>query len=136
MYGLTVKSSRRNEMIDITSDIIDLIKKERFESGEVFIFVPHTTASVTINEGADPSVQRDIISFFNDLIPKDGDFHHVEGNSDAHIKASIFGASERILVEDSKLLLGTWQHVFFVESDGPRNRKVFVKLISYTDKGE
>ena len=127
---ITISSSKRTEMIDITNDIKKLIKNKKIESGEILIFIPHTTAAVTINEGADPDVQHDIITFLNRLIPKNNDFHHIEGNSDAHIKTSLIGSSEKIIINENKMLLGTWQHVFFVEWDGPRKRKIYVKINS------
>lgn len=131
MQELKIKTNKRNEMIDITSDIQDIIFKEKLQSGFVVIYVPHTTAGVTINEGADPSVQRDIIETLKKIIPQSGDYHHMEGNSDAHIKASIFGTSVTVLVENSNLKLGTWQHIFLYEGDGPRNRKVFVDIFKH-----
>jgi secondary thiamine-phosphate synthase enzyme len=128
MQELKIKSKKRNEMIDITNDIEDIIRQEKLQNGFLIVYVPHTTAGVTINEGADPSVQRDIIETLNRIIPHTGDYHHMEGNSDAHIKASILGSSVTILVENNNLILGTWQHIFFYEGDGPRNRKVFVNI--------
>jgi len=129
MRELKVVSRRRNEMIDITGDIQEIVNKEKIKDGFVLVYVPHTTAGVTINEGADPSVQRDIIETLNNLVPESGDYHHREGNSDAHIKASILGSSVTVLVEDCRLVLGTWQHIFFYEGDGPRNRKVYVDFV-------
>ena len=129
MRELKVVSKKRNEMIDITDDIQEIIKEEKMENGLVIIYVPHTTSGVTINEGADPSVQRDIIETLKRIIPKQGDYHHMEGNSDAHIKASLLGSSVNIIVKNNKLMLGTWQHIFFYEGDGPRNRRVFIKII-------
>ena len=131
MRELKIISNKRNEMIDITCDIQDIIFKEKLESGYVIVYVPHTTAGVTINEGADPSVQRDIINTLNNIIPQSDDYHHLEGNSDAHIKASILGSSITVLVENNNLKLGTWQHIFFYEGDGPRNRKVFVDIFKH-----
>ena len=130
MRELKVVSRNRNEMIDITSDIQQIVDEEETEEGCVIIYVPHTTAGITINEGADPSVQRDIIETLKKLIPKSGDYHHMEGNSDAHIKASLLGSSVTVLIENNKLVLGTWQHIFFYEGDGPRNRKVYVETLS------
>ena len=129
MKELKVKSRKRNEMIDITSDIQEMINKENIQTGHVIVYVPHTTAGITINEGADPSVQRDIIETLKKIIPEDGDYHHMEGNSDAHIKASFLGSSIMVLVENKRLVLGTWQHIFFYEGDGPRNRKVYIDII-------
>ena len=131
MIELSISTSKKNELIDITERIENMIKKEQFEYGLVFIYVPHTTAAITINEGADPSVKHDIIHTLEQLIPESNDYHHMEGNSDAHIKASLIGASEQILVEKGKLVLGTWQHIFFYEGDGPRNRKIFIRLIPH-----
>lgn len=129
MREIQVRTKKRNEMIDITSDVQDLIDDEKFENGIVIAYVPHTTAGITINEGADPSVQRDIIENLKKLIPESGDYHHLEGNSDAHIKASLLGSSVTVIVRSSKLVLGTWQHIFFYEGDGPRNRTVYIEMI-------
>jgi len=129
MRELKVKSRKRNETIDITSGIQEAINKENIQSGHVIVYVPHTTAGITINEGADPSVQRDIIETLKKIIPEDGDYHHIEGNSDAHIKASLLGSSITVLVENKRLVLGAWQHIFFYEGDGPRNRKVYIDII-------
>ena len=130
MKEIKVVSNRRNEMIDITSDIQRFINDEEIQNGFVVIYVPHTTAAITINEGADPSVQRDIIETLKKLAPESGDYHHIEGNSDAHIKASILGSSVTVLVDNKRLVLGTWQHIFFFEGDGPRHRKVYVDFMS------
>ena len=130
MKEIKVVSNRRNEIIDITSDIQRIVKDEDIQNGFVVIYVPHTTAGVTINEGADPSVQRDIIETLKKLVPESSDYHHMEGNSDAHIKASILGSSVTVLVDNNRLVLGTWQHIFFFEGDGPRNRKVYVDFMS------
>jgi len=129
MKEIKVVSNIRNEMIDITSDIQSFINDEEIKNGVVVIYVPHTTAGITINEGADPSVQRDIIETLRKLVPESGDYHHIEGNSDAHIKASIMGSSATVLVKNNRLVLGTWQHIFFFEGDGPRNRKVYIDFM-------
>jgi len=131
MIEIKVASKSRNEMIDITSDIQTLVKAENLQKGHVIAYVLHTTAGITINEGADPSVQRDIIETLKKLIPEHGDYHHMEGNSDAHIKASLMGSSVTVIVKNNKLLLGTWQHIFFYEGDGPRHRRVYVDLIHH-----
>jgi secondary thiamine-phosphate synthase enzyme len=131
MREIKVVSKRRNEMIDITSDVQKLVSGENLQKGHAIVYVPHTTAGITINEGADPSVQRDIIETLKKLIPEHDDYHHMEGNSDAHIKASLLGSSVTVLVENNKLLLGTWQHIFFYEGDGPRHRRVYVDLIHH-----
>lgn len=130
MNELKVVSKKRNEMIDVTNDIQRLVDEKNLQRGHIIIYVPHTTAGLTINEGADPSVQRDIIETLRRLVPENGDYHHMEGNSDAHIKASLLGSSVIVLVENNRLRLGTWQHIFFYEGDGPRNRKVYVDLVS------
>jgi secondary thiamine-phosphate synthase enzyme len=124
-----VKTRSRTEFIDITSQVQSAVDYSRVINGICQIYVPHTTAAVTINEGADPSVQRDIINSLNMLIPHNGNYHHGEGNSDAHIKTSLVGSSEMVIIEKGKLQLGTWQSVFFCEFDGPRSRKAFVKII-------
>lgn len=129
MRELSISTTKRNQMIDITDEIQGILNEEKIQSGCVIIYVPHTTAAITINEGADPDVQRDIISTLGKLIPENNNFQHSEGNSDAHIKASILGPSVNIIIENSRLVLGTWQHIFFYEGDGPRKRRVFVKVI-------
>jgi len=129
MYELKVVSNMRNEMIDITRDVQNLVDRKKLQKGHLIVYVPHTTAGITINEGADPSVQRDIIETLKRIIPERGDYRHSEGNSDAHIKASLIGSSVNILIEDYRLILGTWQHIFFYEGDGPRNRIVYLDFI-------
>jgi len=129
MKELKVVSRNRNEMIDITGDIEEIVTKENIKNGIAIVYIPHTTAGITINEGADPSVQRDIIETLKKIVPESGGYHHMEGNSDAHIKASLLGSSVSILVENNRLVLGTWQHIFFYEGDGPRNRRVYVEVI-------
>jgi len=128
MWEINVSSKKRNEMIDLTYDIQKLIDEENLTEGHLFVYVPHTTAGITINEGADPSVQRDIIETLKKLIPENGDYHHMEGNSNAHIKASLLGSSVTVMVQNKKMILGTWQHIFFYEGDGPRTRKVFIDI--------
>ena len=131
MKELKVVSNKRNEMIDITNDVQRIISEENIQNGHVIVYVPHTTAAITINEGADPSVQRDIIETLKRIVPESGEYHHMEGNSDAHIKASILGSSATVLLKNNNLVLGTWQHIFFYEGDGPRNRRVYVEIVSY-----
>lgn len=121
-------SNQRNQMIDITTDIQHLIKQEKINDGFVIVYVPHTTAGITINEGADPSVQQDLIQTLQKLIPTHSNYKHIEGNSDAHIKTSLLGSSVTILVNKGELVLGTWQHIFFYEGDGPRNRMAYVYI--------
>ena len=131
MKELKIRSNMRNEMIDITHDIQREVDEGTLVEGYVVAYVPHTTAGITINEGADPSVQRDIIETLKRLVPENGDYNHMEGNSDAHIKASLLGSSVTVIVRNKKLVLGTWQHIFFYEGDGPRNRKVYLDMISH-----
>ena len=126
MKELHVTSKKRCEMIDITTQVQHVVEEEHVTEGSVLVYVPHTTAAVTINEGADPSVQHDIIATLDRIVPEQGEYRHSERNSDAHIKASLLGASVTILVHNGKLVLGTWQHVFFFEGDGPRFRTVLV----------
>jgi len=126
---LNIKSRSKTEFIDITDDIQIVIKESGVNDGICHIYVPHTTAGITINEGADPSVKRDILTSINRLVPFEGDYHHMEGNSAAHIKSSLVGVYQSVLVEDGKPLLGTWQSVYFCEFDGPRHRRVIVKIV-------
>jgi secondary thiamine-phosphate synthase enzyme len=126
MKELRITSNQRNQMIDITDEVQQLVKEEKITDGYLIVYVPHTTAGITINEGADPDVQQDIIETLEKLIPVNASYHHSEGNSDAHIKASLLGASVTVLVTNGKLVLGTWQHIFFYEGDGPRHRTVYI----------
>jgi len=129
MKQFSVKTQARSQMIDITAQIRSILKECRMAYGICIIFIPHTTAAVTINENADPDVPRDILAQLDKTVPRLGDYLHSEGNSAAHIKASIFGASQTVLVEGGSLVLGTWQSIFFCEFDGPRTRQVFVKMM-------
>lgn len=129
---LEVRSKSRTELIDITLPIQEHIRSAGIKSGVCHLFVLHTTAGITVNEGADPAVQRDMVTFLNRLVPNDPYFTHQEGNSDAHIKSTLTGTSLTLLITDGKLLLGTWQSVYFCEFDGPRQRKVAMKLIPDT----
>jgi secondary thiamine-phosphate synthase enzyme len=130
MQTFQVKTSTQTEFIDITRSVQEAVKKTGVEDGICIIFIPHTTAAVTINENADPSVVQDIVMELNKIILFKNQYRHMEGNSPAHIKASLVGCSEIVLVESGKLVLGTWQGIFFCEFDGPRNRIVHVKVIS------
>lgn len=129
LKNINVKTRSRVEFIDITDEINRLIRGSNVRDGICCIYVPHTTAGIIINEGADPSVQRDIQKTFARLVPFEGDYAHTEGNSPAHIKSSITGVSQTIIIENGKLLLGTWQSIFFCEFDGPRHRRVMIKII-------
>jgi len=127
---LEVKSRARTEFVDITAELQQIIRSSGITGGLCTIFVQHTTAGITVNEGADPAVQRDMITFLNQRIPADHYYTHAEGNSDAHIKSSLVGSSLTIPVDGGKLLLGTWQAIYLCEFDGPRQRKVAVKLLA------
>jgi len=127
---INVRSSQRSEFIDITEKINEVLKDEGIISGVCYVYVPHTTAAVTINEGADPSVHRDIQNALARLIPHEMNYSHREGNADAHIKSSIIGTSQLVIIDEGRLVLGTWQAVYFCEFDGPRHRRVTLKLIA------
>lgn len=130
MLKFSIITDSRVSFKDITADVNRLIKNTGVESGICHIFAPHTTAAVTVNERADPSVMRDVSAALSKLIPFDDDYRHLEGNSAAHIKSSVIGVSEILPVERGKLVLGTWQAVFFCEFDGPRRRDVLLRVIS------
>lgn len=129
MFKLEVQSRQPNQLINITADLKRLVRDYGNGFRACLIFVPHTTASVTINENADPDVVQDIIYGMNQLIPNVPAFKHMEGNSNAHIKSSLFGCSTTIPIEDGRLVLGTWQGVYFAEWDGPRHRHVVVQFL-------
>lgn len=133
MKTISVKTNAREQLLDVTSQIQQAINNSPYDSGFVFCFVPHTTAAITINENADPDVKRDIIYKLNKEIPQQDNYHHAEGNSDAHLKASLFGFSEQILFENKKIILGTWQGIYFCEFDGPRNRKLIIKVVPFAE---
>ena len=128
MKEIAVRTKRRVEMVNITDEVRRAVGESGVMDGICHVFMPHTTAAVTINENADPDVVRDIETHMSRLVPEDGGFRHSEGNSDGHIKSSLFGCSETVFVEGGKLVLGTWQGIYFCEFDGPRSRKVFVKV--------
>lgn len=130
LSDINIKTRSQIEFIDITSQVQSVIDKSGFKDGVCYVYVPHTTAAVTINENADPDVIRDIITKLDEIVPLNGNYRHTEGNSAAHIKASIIGASESVFIKDGRLVLGTWQSIFFCEFDGPRSRRVFIKLIT------
>ena len=126
MQTLTVKTGSRVEMMDITSEVTEAIRKEGVAEGMALVFVPHTTAAVTINENADPSVVRDILTETNKIVPLEDGYQHAEGNAAAHIKSSLFGPSLMLIVSGGRPVLGTWQAIYFCEFDGPRRRQVHV----------
>jgi secondary thiamine-phosphate synthase enzyme len=125
---ITIKTKAKTELIDITSEIQQLVRSQGFADGLCLLYVPHTTAAVTINESADPSVRSDILMVLNKIVPWEAGYRHLEGNSPAHVKATLVGASEIIAIESGSLVLGTWQGIFFCEFDGPRSRKLHVRL--------
>ncbi len=127
---LRVKSSSRTEFVDITAGVQRLVAESGVRSGICYVYVPHTTSAVTINENSDPNVGRDILKELNKVIPFDDQYGHNEGNSAAHIKSSLMGVSKAIMVEEGRLALGAWQAIFFCEFDGPRDRRVQVKVMA------
>jgi len=129
MKTLTVKSHKQIELIEITDDVLNAILQDDVVEGLAVIYTPHTTAAITINENADPDVCRDLIMGVNKLVPLHDDYHHLEGNSAAHIKSSLFGASETLIINNGKPVLGTWQGIYFCEFDGPRQRRVHIQTV-------
>jgi secondary thiamine-phosphate synthase enzyme len=126
---IEIKTKARNELVDITQQVAKVVKEAGIAEGICVVVVPHTTAGVTINENADPSVKADIIAKLGTLVPAGDRYQHREGNADAHIKAALVGTSESLLVQGGTLALGTWQGVFFCEFDGPRTRHVWVRVM-------
>jgi secondary thiamine-phosphate synthase enzyme len=129
IHRLDIATTHRNELVDITGRVQKIIDESHVTSGMAQLFVPHTTAAITINENADPSVQSDILGFLEKLIPENAGFRHSEGNSDAHIKSSLVGTSLAVFIFDGRLVFGTWQGIYFCEFDGPRSRYLLVKII-------
>jgi len=129
MQTFQVRTSAQTEFIDVTRSVQEAVKKTGVEDGICIIFIPHTTAAVTINENADPSVVQDIVMELNKIVPFKDQYRHLEGNSPAHIKVSLVGCSQIVFVESGKLVLGTWQGIFFCEFDGPRSRQVHIKVM-------
>jgi secondary thiamine-phosphate synthase enzyme len=132
---LKVKTKARTELVDITTEVQNAVRKAGLEEGLCMVYVPHTTAAVTINESADPSVARDVLMILNDIVPWEADYRHREGNSPAHVKSSLVGASELVAVQNGHLQLGTWQGIFFCEFDGPRTRTVHVRMLASAFSG-
>jgi len=130
MEQIQIRTHEREEMLDITTVVRTLLHEKGWSDGVLVLYCPHTTGAVTVNEGADPDVVRDIIVNLRKLVPHQGDYHHAEGNSDAHIKSSMFGCEQMVIVEGGNLQLGTWQKVYFCEFDGPRTRKLWVKWLA------
>ena len=130
MKEISLKTLSRVEMIDITASVQEAVRDEGVQSGVCLVYTPHTTAAITINENADPDVQRDMIAALDRAVPLSANYRHAEGNSAAHVKSSLVGASELVIIENGHLVLGTWQSVSFCECDGPRTRKVFISMIA------
>ncbi len=125
---ITVATRSKTELVDISSEIERIVEDSGTKNGVCWVFVPHTTAGISINEGADPSVKRDILCRLDKLVPSGERYEHLEGNAPAHIKTSIVGSSETLIIENGRLLLGTWQSLYLCEFDGPRHRKVIIKI--------
>ena len=125
---ISVKTSSRTELVDVTSQVQNELTQSGIRDGRLSLYVPHTTAAITINEGADPAVKADILMVLNQIIPWEANYRHMEGNSPAHVKASLLGPAETVLVSGGRLVLGTWQRIFFCEFDGPRNRKLHLQI--------
>ncbi len=125
---ILVKTSSRTELVDVTSQVQNELTQSGIRDGRLSLYVPHTTAAITINEGADPAVKADILMVLNQIIPWEANYRHMEGNSPAHVKASLLGPAETLLVSGGRLVLGTWQKIFFCEFDGPRNRKLYLQI--------
>ncbi|PKN51231.1 MAG: hypothetical protein CVU55_13965 [Deltaproteobacteria bacterium HGW-Deltaproteobacteria-13] len=130
MKEISVQTHSRAEMIDITAAVQKAVREEKIEKGFCLVYTPHTTAAVTINENADPDVPRDILAALDRAVPLSANYRHAEGNSAAHVKSSLVGASELVIIENGRLVLGTWQSIFFCEFDGPRTRKVLISIIA------
>lgn len=129
MKTINISTTKRVDLVNITSQVQKVVSESSVDEGMVTVFVPHTTCGITINEGADPDVIRDIKYQLEKLIPYQQGYKHIEGNSDSHIKTCIVGSSENIIIKDGQLLLGTWQSIFLCDFDGPRNRTVYIKII-------
>ena len=126
MEVLEIRTTTREELIDITHRVQDVVSANHWQDGALLLYCPHTTGAVTVNEGADPDVARDIVVNMKRIVPFKGDYKHMEGNSDAHIKASMFGPDQMLIVEDGRIQLGTWQSIYFCEFDGARTRKLWM----------
>lgn len=128
--SLQIHTTRHTQFVDITGEVNSVLTGMGIREGICFLYVPHTTAGITINENADPTVQEDITKYLDRIIPWENNYKHAEGNSAAHIKSSLLGNSCQVIISEGKLVLGTWQGIFFCEFDGPRNRKVYLKVIT------
>ena len=126
---ITIRTNRRNEFIEVTGEVEKIVERSNTKDGFVILYVPHTTAGVTINENADPSVKADILNTLDKLVPPNAGYSHLEGNADSHIKSSIIGVSQLVYINNGRMSLGTWQGIFFCEFDGPRTRKMIVQVV-------
>lgn len=129
MRVIKVATKQKSEFVEITAEISAIIQAENITDGVCVVFCPHTTCGVIINENADPAVKQDMLNYLDRLVPESSDYLHSEGNSNAHIKAALLGSSENIIIKAAKLILGSWQGVYFCEFDGPRQRKVYLKFL-------
>jgi secondary thiamine-phosphate synthase enzyme len=129
MDTFTIKTTKREMIVDITDDVRKCVEQNRIDDGICVVYIPHTTAGISINENADPSVKTDMTDTLKSLIPESSHYRHSEGNSDSHVKASLVGSSVTTIIENGTLCLGTWQGIYFCEFDGPRTRDVWVKII-------
>jgi len=133
----TIPTQWPSQMIDVTDRVAKLVRQHQINEGYAIVYVPHTTAAVTINENADPDVKADMLRKLDMLVPKDEDYYqHGEGNSDSHVKTALVGNSATVLIEDGKLVLGTWQGIYFCEFDGPRQREMIVKLVNLNPQAD
>ena len=129
IFTYQVETNRKQEFISLDAKIEDVLSKSEIQNGILVVYCPHTTGGITINENADPDVKKDLKLGLNKTFPNDNDYVHMEGNSDGHMKSSVVGASETLIIEDGSPIFGTWQSVYFAEFDGPRNRTVYIKII-------
>jgi secondary thiamine-phosphate synthase enzyme len=129
MKTITIRTRERCQLVDITSEVKAAVRESQVQSGLCVVFCPHTTGAITINENADPDVVRDLVMAFEKVAPPDWPYRHGEGNSDAHLKSALVGASEHLLIEGGALVLGTWQGIYFCEFDGPRSRQVHIQVL-------
>ena len=129
LFEFEVKTNSHSEMIDVTDTVKRAVEKSEIKKGLCMIFIPHTTAAVTINENADPDVMRDFLYETDKMVPWNDGYHHIEGNSAAHVKSSMMGVTEQVIIENGCPVLGTWQCIYFLEFDGPRRRKMIVKIV-------
>ncbi len=129
MQTLSLRSTQREELIDITDTVRHVVRAQGWRKGMLLLYCPHTTGALAVNEHADPDVRRDIAINMGKLVPRQGDYRHAEGNSDAHIKTSLLGPAQMLIVEDGEIMLGTWQGIYFCEFDGPRQRSLWAQFV-------